>query len=157
MASTARVKKKWLLNYNPVPALNCILCHLGWSLGEHGEWAKYSNFDVATRVPLMFYVPGMTTSSVSQGERVFPYLDPFSHILGLVPQGKFPAFIFCLQGIYVEEKWWCSDTLPAGKAWVSVLDCAFCTNEEEGGERNPWTQTFALVRSALVETARCLC
>ncbi|NXE75664.1 IDS sulfatase, partial [Cochlearius cochlearius] len=58
----------------------------GWSLGEHGEWAKYSNFDVATRVPLMFYVPGMTTSSVSQGERVFPYLDPFSHILGLVPQ-----------------------------------------------------------------------
>ncbi|KAF3837969.1 hypothetical protein F7725_009737 [Dissostichus mawsoni] len=24
----------------------------GWSLGEHGEWAKYSNFDVATRVPL---------------------------------------------------------------------------------------------------------
>ncbi|XP_069667249.1 iduronate 2-sulfatase isoform X2 [Haliaeetus albicilla] len=60
----------------------------GWSLGEHGEWAKYSNFDVATRVPLMFYVPGMTTSSVSQGERVFPYLDPFSHILSLVPQGQ---------------------------------------------------------------------
>ncbi|XP_068268032.1 iduronate 2-sulfatase [Nyctibius grandis] len=60
----------------------------GWSLGEHGEWAKYSNFDVATRVPLMFYVPGMTTSSVSHGERVFPYLDPFSHISGLVPQGQ---------------------------------------------------------------------
>ncbi|XP_048815889.1 iduronate 2-sulfatase isoform X2 [Lagopus muta] len=60
----------------------------GWSLGEHGEWAKYSNFDVATRVPLMFYVPGMTTSSASRGGRVFPYLDPFSHILGLVPQGR---------------------------------------------------------------------
>ncbi|XP_010171947.1 iduronate 2-sulfatase [Antrostomus carolinensis] len=60
----------------------------GWSLGEHGEWAKYSNFDVATRVPMMFYVPGMTTPSVSQGERVFPYLDPFSHTLGLVPQGR---------------------------------------------------------------------
>ncbi|KAM6061195.1 iduronate 2-sulfatase isoform 1-T1 [Chlamydotis macqueenii] len=58
----------------------------GWSLGEHGEWAKYSNFDVATRVPLMFYVPGLTTSSVSEGERVFPYLDPFSHSSGLVPQ-----------------------------------------------------------------------
>ncbi|KAJ7402673.1 iduronate 2-sulfatase [Pitangus sulphuratus] len=60
----------------------------GWSLGEHGEWAKYSNFDVATRVPLMFYVPGMTTSSVSQGTRVFPYLDPFSHTAGSVPQGQ---------------------------------------------------------------------
>ncbi|XP_061862904.1 iduronate 2-sulfatase [Colius striatus] len=60
----------------------------GWSLGEHGEWAKYSNFDVATRVPLMFYVPGVTTSSVGQGDRVFPYLDPFNHISGLVPQGR---------------------------------------------------------------------
>ncbi|XP_014116416.1 PREDICTED: iduronate 2-sulfatase isoform X1 [Pseudopodoces humilis] len=60
----------------------------GWSLGEHGEWAKYSNFDVATRVPLMFYVPGMTTSPVSQRARVFPYLNPFSHIGGLAPQGQ---------------------------------------------------------------------
>ncbi|NXU49841.1 IDS sulfatase, partial [Turnix velox] len=60
----------------------------GWSLGEHGEWAKYSNFDVATRVPLMFYVPGMTTSSVPRGERVFPYLDPFSHVWGTEPQGR---------------------------------------------------------------------
>ncbi|XP_064933559.1 iduronate 2-sulfatase isoform X2 [Columba livia] len=60
----------------------------GWSLGEHGEWAKYSNFDVATRVPLIFYIPGMTTSSVSRGERVFPYLDPFSHTFCLVPRGR---------------------------------------------------------------------
>ncbi|NWR54961.1 IDS sulfatase, partial [Bucorvus abyssinicus] len=60
----------------------------GWSLGEHGEWAKYSNFDVATCVPLMFYVPGMTARPVSRGKRVFPYLDPFSHGLGLVPQGQ---------------------------------------------------------------------
>ncbi|XP_064374327.1 iduronate 2-sulfatase isoform X2 [Dromaius novaehollandiae] len=60
----------------------------GWSLGEHGEWAKYSNFDVATRVPLMFYVPGMTSSSASQGKKIFPYLDPFSHISDLVLQGR---------------------------------------------------------------------
>ncbi|NWX97340.1 IDS sulfatase, partial [Nothoprocta ornata] len=60
----------------------------GWSLGEHGEWAKYSNFDVATHVPLMFYVPGMTSSSAGRGEKVFPYLDPFSHISDLVLQGQ---------------------------------------------------------------------
>uniref|UniRef100_A0A8C9YFR8 Iduronate 2-sulfatase n=1 Tax=Sander lucioperca TaxID=283035 RepID=A0A8C9YFR8_SANLU len=33
----------------------------GWSLGEHGEWAKYSNFDVTTHVPLIFFVPGVTS------------------------------------------------------------------------------------------------
>ncbi|XP_065267098.1 iduronate 2-sulfatase [Emys orbicularis] len=60
----------------------------GWSLGEHGEWAKYSNFDVATRVPLMFYVPGKTSSFARPGERVFPYLDPFTHVSDSVAAGK---------------------------------------------------------------------
>ncbi|CAM4603248.1 unnamed protein product [Lepidochelys olivacea] len=60
----------------------------GWSLGEHGEWAKYSNFDVATRVPLMFYVPGKTSSFARPGERIFPYLDPFTHISDSVAAGK---------------------------------------------------------------------
>ncbi|CAH2315072.1 iduronate 2-sulfatase, partial [Pelobates cultripes] len=50
----------------------------GWSLGEHGEWAKYSNFDVTTRVPLMFYVPGVTSIQQSK-EPTFEYIDPFKH------------------------------------------------------------------------------
>ncbi|XP_019395815.1 PREDICTED: iduronate 2-sulfatase isoform X1 [Crocodylus porosus] len=60
----------------------------GWSLGEHGEWAKYSNFDVATQVPLMFYVPGKTSSFANPGGRKFPYLDPFTHVSNLIPQGQ---------------------------------------------------------------------
>ncbi|GLD61871.1 iduronate 2-sulfatase isoform X2 [Lates japonicus] len=47
----------------------------GWSLGEHGEWAKYSNFDVTTRVPLIFYIPGVTTFLDWLGESVFPFID----------------------------------------------------------------------------------
>ncbi|XP_075043431.1 iduronate 2-sulfatase [Mixophyes fleayi] len=49
----------------------------GWSLGEHGEWAKYSNFDVTTRVPLMFYIPGVTNTGRPQ-QNIFTYIDPFS-------------------------------------------------------------------------------
>ncbi|XP_045203887.2 iduronate 2-sulfatase-like isoform X2 [Mercenaria mercenaria] len=44
----------------------------GWSLGEHQEWSKYSNFEVSTRVPLMFYVPGITASTQ---HRLFPHIS----------------------------------------------------------------------------------
>lgn len=47
----------------------------GWSLGEHGEWAKYSNFDVATRVPLIFYVPGIMAET--KATKTFPFIDVF--------------------------------------------------------------------------------
>ncbi|KAI4502264.1 hypothetical protein M0802_002946 [Mischocyttarus mexicanus] len=32
----------------------------GWSLGEHAEWGKYSNFDVSVHVPLIISIPFMT-------------------------------------------------------------------------------------------------
>lgn len=37
----------------------------GWKLGEHGAWAKHSNFEIDTRVPLIVRAPGMR----SVGER----------------------------------------------------------------------------------------
>ncbi|KAG9272186.1 iduronate 2-sulfatase [Astyanax mexicanus] len=49
----------------------------GWSLGEHGEWAKYSNFDVATRVPLIVYGPGVTSPLPRPGEKTFSFVDVF--------------------------------------------------------------------------------
>ncbi|XP_078403803.1 iduronate 2-sulfatase isoform X1 [Cetorhinus maximus] len=59
----------------------------GWALGEHGEWAKYSNFDIATRVPLMFYVPGMTEAFPLPGQRMFPFINPFTNKVGKLPKG----------------------------------------------------------------------
>ncbi|XP_027391304.1 iduronate 2-sulfatase isoform X2 [Bos indicus x Bos taurus] len=60
----------------------------GWALGEHGEWAKYSNFDVTTRVPLMFYVPGRTAPLPVEGEKFFPYLDPFDSVSEVPEPGR---------------------------------------------------------------------
>jgi arylsulfatase A-like enzyme len=36
----------------------------GWALGEHGEWAKYQVFDVATRVPTLIHIPGQDWAQV---------------------------------------------------------------------------------------------
>jgi len=35
----------------------------GWSLGDHGDWCKYENFEVVTNVPLIVHAPQMMTSS----------------------------------------------------------------------------------------------
>ena len=63
-------------------SLGCCL-FAGWSLGEHHEWSKYSNFEVATRVPLMFYVPGMTSEVALPGSN-FPFHD-------VIATSRYPA------------------------------------------------------------------
>ncbi|KAL3972632.1 receptor-type tyrosine-protein phosphatase C [Sarotherodon galilaeus] len=56
----------------------------GWSLGEHGEWAKYSNFDVATHVPLIFFVPGGNEAGTS----TFPFIDVLRESVHSIKSGK---------------------------------------------------------------------
>lgn len=39
----------------------------GWQLGEHGEWCKHTNFEVATRSPLIFSAPGQKNAGARTG------------------------------------------------------------------------------------------
>ncbi|CAL1283124.1 unnamed protein product [Larinioides sclopetarius] len=54
----------------------------GWSLGEHQEWSKYSNFEVSLNVPLIVYVPELMDE---EKKRV-----PFHHdkVLDYVPKNQ---------------------------------------------------------------------
>ncbi|CAL4119273.1 unnamed protein product, partial [Meganyctiphanes norvegica] len=36
----------------------------GWSLGEHDEWSKYSNYEVATRVPFIISLPQVMSAKL---------------------------------------------------------------------------------------------
>nr|KAG5709283.1 hypothetical protein BaRGS_018035 [Batillaria attramentaria] len=42
----------------------------GWHLGDSGEWCKHTNFEVAVRIPMMIYVPGVTA-----GGHHFKFID----------------------------------------------------------------------------------
>lgn len=58
---------------------------LGWSRGEHGEFAKYSNFDAATKVPLIIHVPfvhpyKISVDSLTELVDIFPTLVDLTQI-----------------------------------------------------------------------------
>jgi len=75
----------------------------GWQLGEHNEWAKHTNFDLATRAPLLVSVPGLTDS----GFKTYEYT---SHV------DLFPTLVDAAVGVTLER-------CPDGDASFSVALC----------------------------------
>ena len=74
----------------------------GWHLGDHDLWCKHTNFEQATRSPLLISVPGIKpgkTKSISEFVDVFPTLCELSGLsipvfldgTSLVPVMKKPA------------------------------------------------------------------
>jgi arylsulfatase A-like enzyme len=39
----------------------------GWSLGEHGLWAKHSSFNIANQIPVIVRAPGISKGQVAKG------------------------------------------------------------------------------------------
>lgn len=62
----------------------------GWQLGEHGLWCKHTNFEVATRAPLIFSAPGQPhpgakTDALAEFVDIYPTL---CELCGLpIPEG----------------------------------------------------------------------
>lgn len=51
----------------------------GWQLGEHGEWCKHTNFELAMHAPMMVRIPGVTdhgpvTEALTEFVDLFPSL-----------------------------------------------------------------------------------
>ena len=59
----------------------------GWQLGEHGEWCKHTNFELATHAPMMVHVPDVTDNGIVT-EQLTEYVDLFPTLVeaaGLKP------------------------------------------------------------------------
>ena len=49
----------------------------GWALGEHGQWQKFNNWEVGTRVPLIIRAPWLTASAGARSSTLAELVDVF--------------------------------------------------------------------------------
>ncbi len=66
----------------------------GWHLGDHGQWCKHSNYEQATRIPLIVSAPGIARPGTHAANALVETVDIFptlAELAGLpspkVPQG----------------------------------------------------------------------
>ncbi|XP_018572452.1 iduronate 2-sulfatase [Anoplophora glabripennis] len=76
----------------------------GWSLGQHGEFAKYSNFEEATRVPLLIRVPHLTEKKIVCDNLVelvdiFPTLVDLTQVAQPLKVCSNDTSIVCTEGL----------------------------------------------------------
>ncbi|XP_002068517.3 iduronate 2-sulfatase [Drosophila willistoni] len=62
----------------------------GWSLGEHAEWAKYSNFEVALRVPFILRTPEFPLNEMRRYHGITELLDVFPTLVDLAHLPRLP-------------------------------------------------------------------
>ena len=73
----------------------------GYQLGEHATWTKRTNWEIATRVPLLLSVPGQksagqATEALVEFVDIYPTLAELCH-LPLPPQLEGSSFVPLLQ------------------------------------------------------------
>jgi iduronate 2-sulfatase len=77
----------------------------GWHLGDHGWWCKHSNYEQATRIPLIVVAPGVTTPGTRASTALVESVDIYPTLAELarlpaprLPQGlEGKSFVACLR------------------------------------------------------------
>lgn len=78
-----------MLRHIPKNTIVVLTSDHGWSLGEHAEWAKYNNFDVGLRVPLLIQLPKQKRSLVRNN--IVELVDLFPTIVDLLELPSIPT------------------------------------------------------------------
>ncbi|XP_046381440.2 iduronate 2-sulfatase-like [Haliotis rufescens] len=108
----------------------------GWQLGEHGEWCKHTDFEIATHAPMMVHVPGLTDNGIVT-EEVTEFVDLF---LTLVEAAGLPVLDLCPENS--TNVLLCTEgnslipliTNPASPNWKKAVFSQYPRNESNGDQ-----------------------
>ena len=90
----------------------------GWQLGEHKEWAKHTNFDIALRVPFIVIAPdklkGQVSNELVEMVDVFPTLSELAG-LPVLEQNQGKSIVPILEGkhqemVFALSRWQAGDS-----------------------------------------------
>ena len=117
-----------------------MLCpiHVFRQLGEHGEWAKHTNFGIATNAPMMIHVPGVTDTGGPSGSgghtslRYVEFVDLFPTVVEAAMGTSYPSCgdpgvnsLACTDGVSLLPVLSVPDTAPHDSVAVSqYANCA---------------------------------
>lgn len=63
----------------------------GWSLGECGEWSKYSNYEISLRVPLIIFNPRVPQAQVRTINSIAELIDIFPTLIDVAGLPPIPS------------------------------------------------------------------
>lgn len=72
----------------------------GYSLGEHAEWAKYTNYEFGLRVPLIIYSPDYQYNDVHKVDVITELIDIFPTVVDLA---ALPTIKPCTNGTFKQH------------------------------------------------------
>ncbi|XP_039963589.1 iduronate 2-sulfatase isoform X1 [Bactrocera neohumeralis] len=113
---------KFIVHLNKSNTVVLVTSDHGWSLGEHAEWAKYSNFEVALRVPLIIRSPEFPTNASQNIQTIAELIDIFPTLVDLAHLPSLPS---CEKSAPSSQNLICGE----GKSLYPVLQ-GVGTNEE---------------------------
>ena len=98
----------------------------GYCLGEHGEWTKFANWELDTRVPLILRAPGSQNEPSRNDDHIVELVDVMPTVLDLVGVAS-PAGV---QGVSLTpllrgETW---SPKPALSQWARREECVTTLN-----------------------------
>ncbi|XP_046579954.1 iduronate 2-sulfatase-like [Haliotis rubra] len=114
----------------------------GWQLGEHGEWCKHTDFELATHAPMMVHVPGLTDKGIVT-EELTEFVDLFPTLVeaaGLPPIDLCPEnstnVLVCTEGTSLIPL----ITNPASPNWKKAVFSQY-PRSEDGGDQMGYSMT----------------
>lgn len=90
----------------------------GWHLGDHGLWNKHTNFENATRVPLIVHIPGEASAVISNPVEMLDIFPTICDATGMkIPEGL-EGESLCLSGsedVPLEDDGYAVSQWPGGQ------------------------------------------